>query len=108
MLWLRLQGTSFYQACSASGSLSDRSINLCFAGASPGRACRGIQTLHLSTSSGAAAALQSASLQDTACPTAAAGPILAFKESRGVPQENAHVWVLEDWRLSQIRPLGLA
>lgn len=78
-------------SCSASGSLSDRSINLCFNGASPGRVCRGVQLSNLSAPGGAAAAVQSASLQDTACPAVAAGPILAFKDSQGVIQEETYI-----------------
>ena len=78
-------------SCSASGSLSDRSINLCFASASPGRACRvGPSPLNLLVASGAAAAMQRASLQDPACSAAAAGPTLAFKEPRGAPHDDMH------------------
>ena len=78
-------------SCSASGSLSDRSINVCFTSTSPGRACRGAQSpLNLLPASGAAAALQRASLQETACSAAAAGPNLAFKDPRGAPQEDTN------------------
>ena len=76
-------------SCSASGSLSDRSINVCFNSASPGRACRGVQMLSLSAADSSAAHVHSDSQQDSACPAEAAGPILAFKDPRGVSQRES-------------------
>ncbi len=75
-------------SCSASGSLSDRSINVCFNSASPGRACRGVQMLSLSAVDNSAAHAQRSSQGDSACPAATVGPILAFKDPQGAAMQR--------------------
>ncbi len=74
-------------SCSASGSLSDRSINLCFPNSSPGLACGAVPSpLFLAATTGSAAAAQRSSQQGPLkSPAAALGPVLAFQEHRGAP-----------------------
>lgn len=82
---------------SASGSLSDRSINLCFTSGSPGRACRATQApLYLAAASASAAAAQRACQQG---PVTAAGSTVASNDPRGAPTAATNNALLEDWRV---------
>ena len=78
-------------SCSASGSLSDQSINLCFNSASPGGAYRAAQSSpYLAAASASAVAAQRGCHQDTADPAAALGPVLAFKDAQGALLNSKH------------------
>ena len=75
---------------SASGSLSDRSINLCFTGGSPSPACGAIPSpMYLAAASGSAAAAQRAVQGPLASSAAVLGPSTAFQDGKGGHRKSA-------------------
>ena len=71
---------------SASGSLSDRSINLCFTGGFPSPACGAVHSpMHLAAASCSAAAAQRAVQGPLASSAAVSGPSTAFQDGKGAP-----------------------
>lgn len=75
---------------SASGSLSDRSINLCFTGGSSSPACGAIPSpMYLAAASGSAAAAQRAVQGPLASSAAVLGPSTAFQDGKGGHRKSA-------------------